>query len=85
VVARREMLLDEQGFTDLSAELNGLLERVKEIERESADRMEATDEDDGAVNAGLVMMMFEAGQAQVPVQRDGRSRPRPRPRSAAKH
>jgi DNA-binding transcriptional ArsR family regulator len=80
VVVRREMLLDEQGFTDLSAELNGLLERVKEIERESADRLEATDEDDTAVDAGLVMMMFEAGQAQVPVQRDGRSRPR----SAAK-
>jgi DNA-binding transcriptional ArsR family regulator len=80
VVVRREMLLDEQGFTDLSAELNGLLERVKEIERESADRLETTDEDDTAVDAGLVMMMFEAGQAQVPVQRDGRSRPR----SAAK-
>jgi DNA-binding transcriptional ArsR family regulator len=80
VVARREMLLDEQGFTDLSAELNGLLERVKEIERESAGRLEATDEGDAAVYAGLVMIMFEAGQAQVPVQRDGRSRPR----SAAK-
>src|ERR1700749_4823066 len=31
VVTRREMLLDKQGFTELAAELNGLLERVKEI------------------------------------------------------
>jgi hypothetical protein len=76
VVARREMQLDDQGFTDLSAELTGLLERLKEIERESADRLEATDEDAAAIDAGLVMMMFEAGQAQVPVQRGGRTRPR---------
>ncbi len=77
VVARREMLLDEQGFADLSAELSGLLERVKEIERESADRLEATAEDDEAsIDAGLVMMMFENGEAQLPVQRDGRSRSR---------
>src|ERR1700759_750121 len=40
VVARREMLLDQQGFTELAAELNGLLERVKEIERQSAERLE---------------------------------------------
>jgi DNA-binding transcriptional ArsR family regulator len=77
VVARREMLLDEQGFADLSAELNGLLERVKEIEREAADRIEATAEDDEtSIDAGLVMMMFESGAAQLPVQRDVRSRSR---------
>ena len=29
VVARREMLLDEQGFADLASELNGLLERSR--------------------------------------------------------
>ena len=77
VVARREMLLDEQGFADLSAELGGLLERVKEIERESADRLEATSEDDDvSIDAGLVMMMFESGAAQLPVPRDNRSRSR---------
>jgi DNA-binding transcriptional ArsR family regulator len=77
VVARREMLLDERGFADLSAELNALLERVKEIEREAADRIEATAEDDEtSIDAGLVMMMFESGAAQLPVQRDVRSRSR---------
>ena len=77
VVARREVLLDEQGFADLSAELGGLLERVKEIERESADRLEATSEDDDvSIDAGLVMMMFESGAAQLPVPRDNRSRSR---------
>ncbi len=81
VVARREMLLDQQGFTELAAELNGLLERVKEIEKGSAERLESTADHEAAeLDAGLVMMLFESGEAQLPVQRDGRSRPR----SAAK-
>jgi DNA-binding transcriptional ArsR family regulator len=81
VVARREMLLDQQGFTELAAELNGLLERIKEIEKGSAERLEGSAEDEDAeLDAGLVMMLFESGEAQLPVQRDGRSRPR----SAAK-
>jgi DNA-binding transcriptional ArsR family regulator len=81
VVARREMLLDQQGFADLAAELNGVLERIKEIERESAERLEGmSDHAEAELDAGLVMMLFEAGEAQLPVQRDGRSRPR----SAAK-
>jgi DNA-binding transcriptional ArsR family regulator len=81
VVARREMLLDQKGFSELAAELNGLLERIQEIEKESAERLEMTsDDEDAELDAGLVMMLFESGEAQVPVQRVGRSRPR----SAAK-
>ena len=81
VVARREMLLDEKGFAELAAELNGLLERIKEIEKGSAERLEtASDDADGELDAGLVMMLFESGEAQLPVPRDGRSRSR----SAAK-
>jgi DNA-binding transcriptional ArsR family regulator len=81
VVARREMLLDDQGFAELAAELNGLLERIKEIEKGSAERLESTsDHEEAELDAGLVMMLFESGEAQLPVQRDGRSRPR----SAAK-
>jgi DNA-binding transcriptional ArsR family regulator len=77
VVARREMLLDDQGFAELAAELNGLLERLKEIEKESAERLETMSEHaDAELDAGLVMMLFESGAAQLPVQRDGRSRPR---------
>jgi DNA-binding transcriptional ArsR family regulator len=84
VVARREMLLDERGFSDLAAELNGLLERVKEIERESAERLEAApDQAETDLDVGLVMMLFESGEAQVPVARVARET-RSRPRSAAK-
>ena len=42
VVARRELILDERGFAQLASEVNALLERVKKIERESAQRLEAT-------------------------------------------
>ena len=77
VVTRREMLLDKQGFTELAAELNGLLERVKEIEQESAERREkAPDHSEAELAAGLVMMLFESGQAQLPGRSDGRSRSR---------
>lgn len=77
VVARREMLLDEQGFAELAAELNGLLERVKEIERESAERLEATaDDSDADLDTGLVLMLFESAGAQAPAPSDGRTRSR---------
>jgi DNA-binding transcriptional ArsR family regulator len=81
VVARREMLLDEKGFAELASELNGLLERIKEIEKESAERLEASSDDAAAeLDAGLVMMLFESGEVQLPAPSDGRSRSR----SAAK-
>ena len=81
VVARREMLLDQKGFAELAAELNGLLERIQEIEKESAERLEMTPDDaEAELDAGLVMMLFESGDAQLPVPRAVRSRPR----SAAK-
>jgi DNA-binding transcriptional ArsR family regulator len=77
VVARREMLLDEQGFAQLASELNGLLERITEIERDSAKRLEATpDHSEGELDAGLVMMLFESAGAPVPAPSDGRSRSR---------
>jgi DNA-binding transcriptional ArsR family regulator len=79
VVARREMVLDEQGFAQFATELNGLLERVKEIERESAERLQATPDDGDGVaelDAGLVMMLFESAGAQA----DGH----PRSRGSAK-
>lgn len=77
VVARREMLLDEQGFAQLASELNGLLERITEIERDSAKRLEATpDHSEGELDAGLVMMLFESAGAPAPAPSDGRSRSR---------
>src|SRR5947209_832716 len=81
VVARREMLLDQQGFTELAAELNGLLERVNEIERASVQRLEATSEPaEAELDVGLVMMLFESAGGPVPAPADGHTRTR----SAAK-
>jgi DNA-binding transcriptional ArsR family regulator len=81
VATRREMLLDDKGFAELAAELNGLLERIKEIEKDSAERLEGmSDHSDAELDTGLVMMLFENGEAQLPTQREGRSRSR----SAAK-
>jgi hypothetical protein len=75
------MLLDDKGFAELAAELNGLLERIKEIEKDSAERLEGmSDHSDAELDTGLVMMLFENGEAQLPTQREGRSRSR----SAAK-
>ncbi|HTU95778.1 MAG TPA: helix-turn-helix domain-containing protein [Solirubrobacteraceae bacterium] len=77
VVARREMLLDEKGFAELATELTDLLERIKEIEKESAERLEnGSDHSDAELDAGLVMMLFENGEVQLPAQKDGRSRSR---------
>lgn len=77
VVARREMVLDEEGFAELASELTGLLERVKEIERDSAKRLEALpDHSEAEVDTGLVAMLFESAGARVPVPSDGRTRSR---------
>jgi DNA-binding transcriptional ArsR family regulator len=77
VATRREMLLDEKGFAELAAELSGLLERIKEIEKDSAERLEGmSDHSDAELDTGLVMMLFENGEAQLPTQRVGRSRSR---------
>ena len=81
VVARRELILDERGFAQLASEVNALLERVKKIERESAQRLEATpDHSESELETGLIMMLFESAGAQVPAPSDGRRRSR----SAAK-
>jgi DNA-binding transcriptional ArsR family regulator len=77
VVARREMVLDQQGFAQLASELTGLLERVKEIERDSAKRLEALPEHaEAEIDTGLVTMLFESAGTQVPAPGDGRARSR---------
>ena len=68
---------DGQGFAQLASELNGMLERINEIERDSARRLEAApDHSEAELEAGLVMMLFESAGAQVPAPSDGRSRSR---------
>jgi DNA-binding transcriptional ArsR family regulator len=86
-VVRRQLMLDERGFADLSKELRALLERAKQIEQDSADRIAAgsdgtegtegtdgRDGSDGHTEAGLVMMLFESAgdEPAAPVDGDGR-------------
>ncbi|HEY5318285.1 MAG TPA: winged helix-turn-helix domain-containing protein [Solirubrobacteraceae bacterium] len=59
-VSLRPMTLDEQGFTDLAAAVKELLDRTHEIEAESEKRLAAGDHRDAEINAGLVMLLFEA-------------------------
>jgi DNA-binding transcriptional ArsR family regulator len=75
VVTRREMVLDEQGFAELAGELRELLDRSKEIERASAERLAASE--NGQVEAGVVMMLFEGGGPAATAPPDGAGR-RPR-------
>jgi DNA-binding transcriptional ArsR family regulator len=79
LVTRREMILDEQGFAELAAELRELADRSREIEQESAARLAAGPDGQAQVGAGVVMMLFEGGgaRAAVPDDEDGR-RPRRR-------
>lgn len=83
VAARRDLLLDAQGFTDLAEEIAGLQERVREIERESADRLAAQD-DPVTVDTGLVLMLFESAGASAAAPLDGTPRRRGRGRATAK-
>jgi DNA-binding transcriptional ArsR family regulator len=59
-VTRTPLTLDKKGFAELAAAVQDLLTRADEIERESAGRIAASDHRDGEMNAGLVMMLFEA-------------------------
>ena len=72
VVSRREMILDDQGFAELAGELRELLDRSKEIERASAERLAAAG--DGEVDAAVVMMLFEGGGAPAAAPTDGAAR-----------
>lgn len=77
VVSRHEMVLDERGFAELAAELRSLVDRSKEIERQSAERLAASEDGKVEVDAGVVMMLFEGAGAQsaAPVGQAG-ARPR---------
>jgi DNA-binding transcriptional ArsR family regulator len=75
-ISRQPMRLDERGWKDLAREVNGLLARANEIEKESRDRLAKADHA-GEFEAGLVLMLFESavvGTAPVP----GGERPKSR-------
>jgi len=62
---RQPLRLDDEGWQELSKEVAGLLERANEIEAEAAQRLNKADHD-GELEAGLVMMLFEALPGGVP-------------------
>ena len=68
--SRQPMLLDAQGFKDLGAALDELLDRANAIAAESAKRVAADNHGSDELSAGLVLMLFEAPPAQtgIPVK-----------------
>jgi DNA-binding transcriptional ArsR family regulator len=74
-VARREIVLDQRGFTELSEELRALLDRVRDIEQESAERLAADDAEAG-LETGMVTMLFEAAGASLPARQAAAARRR---------
>ncbi len=59
-VSRKPMTLDKQGFSELAGAVKQLFDRAAEIEAESTKRIAARDHRNGEINAGLVLMLFEA-------------------------
>jgi DNA-binding transcriptional ArsR family regulator len=59
-VSRRAYALDERGFDELSVAVSDLLARADEIQRQSASRLAESDEENGELDAGVVMLLFEA-------------------------
>jgi DNA-binding transcriptional ArsR family regulator len=68
--SRQPMLLDAQGFRELGAALDELLERANVIAAESARRVAKDSHDGDELNAGLVLMLFETPPAHtgIPVE-----------------
>jgi DNA-binding transcriptional ArsR family regulator len=66
VVSRRGLVLDEQGFAELAAEVKTLLDRASEIENRSAERLTLVDHAGIEIDAGLVTMLFEGAGARAP-------------------
>ncbi len=71
VVSRQDMILDERGFAELAGELRHLLDRSKEIARESAERLAASGDGQVEVDAGVVMLLFEGAGTPAAAPVDG--------------
>ncbi|MGI8714167.1 MAG: ArsR/SmtB family transcription factor [Solirubrobacteraceae bacterium] len=64
-VSRTTYTYDEQGFSELAAAMAELQERAQLLEQESRARLAAADHAGGELDAGVVMMLFEGGRAQI--------------------
>ena len=72
-VSRRALQLDAEGFADLAAALSELDAAAHQIERESAERMAGGKRPDGEIDAGLILMLYDAAGADVSRTADGAS------------
>jgi DNA-binding transcriptional ArsR family regulator len=81
--SRQPVLLDAQGFKDLGAALDELLDRANVIAAESAKRVAEGNHRSEELSAGLVLMLFETPPAQtgIPVK-PARERPSSQRRSS---
>ena len=59
-LTRTALQLDEQGFAELSRACLGLYDELERIEAAARERRGEDDHDDGLINVGLVVMLFEA-------------------------
>jgi DNA-binding transcriptional ArsR family regulator len=60
LVSRRAYALDARGFGELSVAVSDLIARAEEIQRESASRRAESDGETGELDAGVVMLLFQA-------------------------
>ena len=62
-MSRQPLRLDEQGWRDLADAVGDLIERADAIEQESQGRLSQDGGQESQLDAGLVMMLFEAAAA----------------------
>jgi DNA-binding transcriptional ArsR family regulator len=67
-LSRRPVVVDEQGFAELSDAITELFDRVTDIEREAAKRVRSGAEETPAIVAA---MLFDSPQSSAPAARDG--------------
>jgi DNA-binding transcriptional ArsR family regulator len=81
-LSRIPLVLDAEGWDEIAAELNSLLDRVERIQRASSKRLLKADHQ-GELRGELVMMLFETLEAEVPARGRKRARGRAKARTGA--
>jgi DNA-binding transcriptional ArsR family regulator len=79
-VTRRPLTVDKRGFTELGSAVKQLLERVNQIEAESAKRMASRSQRNGEINTGLVLLLFEAPPPEAVADAEEQTQRKPKPR-----
>jgi DNA-binding transcriptional ArsR family regulator len=81
----REMLkLDAQGWRELAEAGRRMLGEAERISKDAAKRLKKAPDDDGNVEAGFVVMLFEAARLAQPSDGDGGRSTKRRAKAAAK-